>query len=55
LGKVEEVTEGLNDMYTVVRDIMSSVARVARYGGARCCGKKSRDDIRLGSTQSGSR
>jgi hypothetical protein len=55
LGKVEEVTKGLNNMYTVVGDIMSSVARVAGYGGARCCGEKSRDDFRRGSTQSGSR
>jgi hypothetical protein len=31
------------------------VTRVAGYGDARCCGEKSRDDIRLGSTQSGSR
>jgi hypothetical protein len=53
LGKVEEVTEELNNMYTVVGDIMSSVAQVAGYGDARCCGEKSRDDIRLGSTQSG--
>jgi hypothetical protein len=52
---VEEVTEELNNMYTVVGDIMSSVAQVAGYGDARCCGEKSRDDIRLGSTQSGSR
>ena len=48
-GKVE-VTEGLKNMYIVVGDIMSSVARVARYGGARCCGAKSCDDVRLGST-----
>ena len=39
----------LNNMCTVVGDIMSSVAWVAEYGGARCCGKKSRDDVRLGS------
>jgi len=35
-------------------DIMSSAVRVAGYGGARCCGEKSHDDVRLGSTQSGS-
>jgi hypothetical protein len=36
------------------RDIMSSVARVAGYGGAWCCVEKSRDDVGFGSTQSGS-
>ena len=54
-GKMEEVIEGLNIMCTVVEDIISSVVWVARYGGARCCGAKSCDDVRLGSTQSGSR
>ena len=29
MGKMKEVSEGLNDMYTVVVDIISSVARVA--------------------------
>jgi hypothetical protein len=53
LKKVEEVTDGLNNMCTVVGDIMFFVARVAGYGGARCCGEKSRDDVRLGSTWSG--
>jgi len=48
LKKVEDVTYRLN-MYTVVRDIMSFVAQIARYDGARCCGEKSRDDVRLGS------
>ena len=38
-GKKEEVIEGLSNMCTVVGDIMSSVAWVAGYGGARCCGK----------------
>jgi hypothetical protein len=52
---VEEVTEGLNNMYTVVGDIISSVAWVTGYGGARCCSEKSRDKIRLGLTQSVSR
>jgi hypothetical protein len=55
LGKVEEVTEGLNNMCTVVGVIISSVAWVAGYGGARRCCGKSYDDVRLGSTQSGSR
>jgi hypothetical protein len=36
LKKVEEVTDGLNNMCTVVGDIMFFVARVAGYGGARC-------------------
>ena len=54
MGNVGDVIERLNNMYTVVEDIMSSVARVAGYGGARCCGEKSHDDVRLGSTQSGS-
>jgi hypothetical protein len=40
LGKVEEVIEGLNNMCTVIGDIVSSVTRVAGYGGARCCGGK---------------
>ena len=40
LGRVEEVTEGLNNMCIVVGNIMSFVTRVTRYGGARCCGKK---------------
>ena len=39
------VIEGLNNM---VGDIISSV-RVAGYGDARCCGEKSRDDVRFGS------
>jgi hypothetical protein len=55
LKKVEEVTKGLNNMCTMAGDIMSSVALVARYGGVWCCSKKSRDDVRLGSTQNGSR
>jgi len=53
-GKLVKVTKGLKNMYAVAEDIMSSVAWVAGYGGARCCGKKSRDDIRLGSIQSDS-
>ena len=51
--KMEEVIDGLNNMCTVVRDIISSVAWVTRYGDASCCGKKSCDDVRLGSTLSG--
>jgi hypothetical protein len=35
-------------MCTVIGDIISSVARMAGYGGARCCGEKSCDDVRLG-------
>ena len=31
---------------------MSSMARLAGYGGARCCGEKSRDDTRFRSTRS---
>jgi len=54
-GKMEEVIEGLNSMCTVVGDIISSVAWVAGYGGVSCCDEKSCDDVRLGSTQSGSR
>ena len=54
MKKVEDVTYRLNNMYTVVGDIMSFVAQVARYGGARCCGEKSRDDVRLGSIRSSS-
>jgi len=42
-------------MRTVVGDIMSFVARGAGYGGTRYCGKKSRDDVRLGSIHNGSR
>ena len=41
-------------MCTAVGDIMSSVARVAGYSGARCCGVKSRDDVRFRSFQSDS-
>ena len=48
---MEEVIEGFN-MCTVVVDIISSVAWVAGYGGASCCGEKSCDDVRLGSIQS---
>ena len=51
---MEEVIEGLNSMCTVVGDIISSVTWVAGYGGASCCGEKSYDDVRHGSTQSGS-
>jgi len=51
---MEEVIEGLNNMCTVVGDIISSVTWVAGYGGASCCDEKSCDDVRLGSTQSGS-
>ena len=54
MKKVEDVTYRLNNMYTVVRDIMSFMAQVARYGGTRCCGEKSRDNVRLRSIQSGS-
>ena len=54
-GKMEEVIEGLNNICTVVEDIISSVAWVDGYGGASCCDEKSCDDVRLGSTQSGSR
>ena len=49
-GKMEEVIEGLNNICTVVGDTISSMAWVAGYGGAKCCGKKSCDDVRLGST-----
>ena len=48
LGRMEEVTEGFNNMCTVIGDIISSVTRVVGYGGVRCCGKKSRDDVSLG-------
>jgi hypothetical protein len=48
LGKMENVTERLNNMCTVVGDIMFSVVRVAGYGGARCCGEKYCDDVRVG-------
>ena len=51
---MDEVIEGLNNMCTVVGDILSSVAWVAGYGGASCCGEKSCDDVRLGSIQCGS-
>ena len=40
-----EVIEGLNNMCAVVGNITSSVARVAGYGGARCCDEKSRDEF----------
>ena len=53
-GKLVKVTKGLKNMYAVAEDIMSFVAWLAEYGGGRCCGEKSRDDIRLGSIQSGS-
>ena len=39
LKKVEEVTERLNNMCTMVWDIMSSVAQVAGHDGARYCGE----------------
>ena len=52
LEKVEEVTEELNSMCTMVGDTMSSVVWLA---GARCCGKKSCDYVRLRSTHSCSR
>ena len=42
---MEEVIEGLNNMCTVVEDIISFVAWVAGYGGARCCGEKSYDEV----------
>ena len=45
---MEEVIEGLNNICTVVGDIISSIAWVAGYGGARCCGEKSCDDVRFG-------
>jgi len=48
LWKVEDVTERLNNICTVVGDIMFSVVRVAGYGSARCCGEKYRDDVRVG-------
>ena len=54
-GKMEKVIEVLNNMCTMVGNIISSVAWVAGYGGASCCGEKSCEDARLGSTQSGSR
>ena len=37
---MEKVIKELNNMYTVVGDIISFVACVTGYGGARCCGKK---------------
>ena len=40
LRKVEEIIQGTNNMCTVVGNIISSVARVAGYGG-----KKSRHDV----------
>ena len=52
---MKNVIEVLNNMCTVVGDIISFVAWVAGYGGASCCGEKSCDDARFGSTQSGSR
>jgi hypothetical protein len=51
---MEEVIEGLNNIRTVVGDIISSVAWVAGHGDASSCGKKSCDDVRLESIQSGS-
>ena len=47
LVKVEEVTERFNNMCTMVDDIMSSMARVAGYGGTGCCGEKSLGEVRL--------
>ena len=35
----------------MVGDIISSVAWVARYVGTMCCGEKSFDNVRLGSTR----
>ena len=49
---MEEVIAGLNNMCAMVGDI---IFLVAGYGGASCCGEKSCEDARLGSTQSGSR
>jgi len=40
LGKVEEVTERLNNIYTIVGDIILSMVRVARYGSTKCYTKK---------------
>jgi hypothetical protein len=36
LKKVEEIKERLNNMCILVENIMSSVARMAGYGCARC-------------------
>ena len=47
---MEEVIDGLNNMCTVVGDIISSMAWVVGYGGAKYCGEKSCDDVRLGSS-----
>ena len=55
MGRMEEVIEGLNNMCIVVEDIISFVVQVIRNGGAKCCGKKSCDDVRVRSNQSGSR
>ena len=51
---MKDVIEGLNNMCIVVGDIISSVSRIAENNGARCYDEKSRDDVRLGSTQSSS-
>ena len=48
MGKMENVTERLNNMCTVVGDIIFSVVQVAGYGGARCYGEKYCDDVRVG-------
>ena len=54
-GKMEYVIEGLNNICIMVGDIISSVAWVAGYGGTSYCDEKSCNNVRLGSTQSGSR
>jgi hypothetical protein len=45
-GKMEEVIKGLNNICTVVGDIISSMAWMVGYRGARCCGEKSCDDVK---------
>ena len=51
LGRMEEVTEGFNNMCTVIGDIISFMTQVTGYGCGRCCDEKSHDDVRLGSIQ----
>ena len=55
MGKVEDVIEGLKNMHIMVGDTMSSLVPMTGYDGVKYCGEKSRDDGRLGSTQSGTR
>ena len=52
LRKMEEVTQGFNNMCTVVGILCPLWRSWPDIDGPRCCGEKSRDDTRLRSTES---